>query len=280
MLRPVVERRAMVDIKHSGLSILRQCNLLSVSRSSFYYKGMEENPEDLKIMRFLDKQYFLTPFYGIRKLTKLLHKNGIQVNRKRVRRLMRKVNWKTLYRAPNTSLGNKEHKIYPYLLRDIKIDTMNQVWSTDITYIPMKRGFIYLCAVIDVHTRFVVGWSISNTMSSEWCLNTLKEAMEMYGKPGIVNTDQGSQFTSHSYTQYLQKNGIKISMDGKGRAIDNIWIERLWRSVKYEDVYLKSYASVNELEIGIEKYFYFYNHQRLHETLEYKTPKSLYYMAA
>lgn len=279
-MKPLIEKKAMIEKEHTQLSISRQCQLLEIARSNLYYQPASEEEENLLIMRFLDEQYFKTPFYGVRKLTKLLQQEGFNINKKRVRRLMYKINWQTIYRAPNTSIGNKEHKIYPYLLRNMQINKANQVWSMDITYIPMRKGFMYLCAIIDVHTRYVVNWSISNTMTAEWCLNTMQEAIQIHCKPEIVNTDQGSQFTSNLFTDYLELNDIKISMDGKGRAIDNIWIERLWRSVKYEDVYLKCYSSVPELEIGLKKYFIFYNQERIHETLNYKTPEKEYKQAA
>lgn len=276
MVITVSEKKTMINKESKILSLSEQCRILNLSRSNLYYTPIEESEENLAIMRFLDIQYYKTPFYGSRKLSVLLTNEGYQVCRKRVRRLMKLINWQTFYRAPNTSIGNKEHKIYPYLLRNLTIDKANQVWSTDITYIAMARGFMYLCAIIDVHTRFVVGWSLSNTMNAEWCLEVMQEATATYGKPQIVNTDQGSQFTSSVFTHYLLGNDIKISMDGKGRAIDNIWIERLWRSVKYEDIYLKSYNTVFELEIGMRNYFTFYNNERLHETLNYKTPKTMY----
>lgn len=276
MVKSISEKRALIDKNHPHLSLCAQCILLAISRSSVYYTPSTESEDNLAIMAFLDKQYYQTPFYGSRKLAVILNQAGYKVSRKRVSRLMKLVNWQTFYRAPNTSLRNKEHKIYPYLLRNMSIETKNQVWSTDITYIAMPRGFMYLCAIIDVHTRYVVSWSISNTMTADWCLDVLKQAITNYGLPQIVNTDQGSQFTSDVYTSYLNDNKIKISMDGKGRALDNIWIERLWRSVKYEDIYLKCYTTVSELEIGIDNYFKFYNLERPHENLNYKTPNDMY----
>jgi putative transposase len=276
MVKSINEKRKLIDRSHNQLSLCAQCVLLAISRSSLYYTPSTESEENLAIMTFLDKQYYETPFYGSRKLAVILCQAGYKVSRKRVSRLMKLINWQTFYRAPNTSLRNKEHKIYPYLLRNMNIETKNQVWSTDITYIAMPRGFMYLCAIIDVYTRYVVGWSISNTMTAEWCLDILKEAVNNYGLPQIVNTDQGSQFTSDVYTSYLNENKIKISMDGKGRALDNIWIERLWRSVKYEDIYLKCYTTVTELETGIDNYFKFYNLKRPHENLNYKTPNEMY----
>lgn len=273
---PIKKKLAMINRESTVLSISAQCKLLNISRGNLYYTPVPETQENLKIMSFLDKQYYKTPFYGSRKLTVILNNEGFKVCRKRVKRLMRKINWQTFYQAPNTSLANKEHKIYPYLLRNLVTQKANQVWSTDITYIAMPRGFMYLCAIIDVHTRFVVGWSISNTMTAQWCLDLMQQAIATYGKPQIVNTDQGSQYTSTIFTEYLLQNGIKISMDGKGRALDNIWIERLWRSVKYEDIYLKSYATVSELEQGLQHYFEFYNNERIHEKIDYKTPYQSY----
>jgi putative transposase len=280
VVNSIAAKKAMVDKTHPKLSIRQQCILLGMSRNNLYYSPSYESQENEIIMRFLDEQYYKTPFYGLRKLTKLLQQQGYKINPKRVRRLMQKVNWHTIYRAPNTSAKNQAHKIYPYLLRNIEITTANQVWSTDITYIPMQRGYMYLCAIIDVHTKYIVNWSLSNTMTSEWCLNTIENAIEQYGVPQIVNTDQGSQFTSEIYTQYLKSKEIKISMDGKGRATDNVWIERLWRSVKYEDIYLKNYTNVTALNLGLTQYFKFYNNERIHENLNYSTPHHKYKIAA
>lgn len=277
MVKSLSEKRSMIDSSYPELSLCAQCILLAISRSSVYYTPATESEENLEIMAYLDKQYFETPFFGSRKLVIILKKAGYHVCRKRVSRLMKLMNWQTIFRVPNTSVRNKEHKVYPYLLRNMPINEKNQVWSTDITYIAMPRGFMYLCAIIDVHTRFIVGWSLSNTMTTEWCLDVLKQAIADYGKPQIVNTDQGSQFTSNDFTDYLINNGIKISMDGKGRAVDNIWIERFWRSVKYEDIYLKCYTTVTELKSGLDKYFKFYNEDRPHETMKYKTPTEMYY---
>jgi putative transposase len=229
------------------------------------------------MMAILDKQYLVTPFYGYRKLTVLLREKGYKVNEKRVRRLMKLVNWRTIYREPKTTISNPEHTKYPYLLKGIEITKKNQVWSTDITYIPMAKGFMYLAAIVDWHTRCVLHWEVSNTMSAEWCCELLQKTIDMHGKPDIFNTDQGSQYTSNSHVKILNDNEIKISMDGKGRAIDNIFIERLWRSVKYEDVYLQCYEDGKSLRAGLEKYFHFYNHQRFHQSLNYETPASWYY---
>jgi putative transposase len=262
------------------LSITVQCNLLSLHRSSFYYVPVGESEQNLAIMRWLDEQYFSTPFYGVLRLTALLQVAGYPVSVKRVRRLMKKVNWQTIYREPRTTISNKTHYKYPYLLKGLKIIRRNQVWAMDITYIPMEKGFMYLTAIIDLHSRYVIHWSLSNTMSAEWCTEVLKQAIELHGKPEIFNTDQGSQFTSEVFIKELKSNEIKISMDGKGRALDNIFIERLWRSVKYENVYLNVYENGLSLWKGLNDYFSFYNNERLHQSLEYKTPKDVYQLAA
>nr|HQV06888.1 IS3 family transposase [Chitinophagaceae bacterium] len=232
------ERRQWVDKQNSSLSITGQCRLLGLHRSGLYYQPCSESEENLIIMRLLDEQYFKTPFYGVRKLTVWLRSLGYRINRKRVKRLMALVGWQTIYRKPRLSNPNKEHKVYPYLLKGLDINRPNQVWATDITYVPMRKGFMYLCAVIDVHTRYVVNWSVSNAMSAQWCREVVAEAIEKHGKPQIVNTDQGSQFTSDVFIALLKEKGIRPSMDSKGRAIDNIFIERLWKTVKYEHIYL------------------------------------------
>jgi len=275
----------MID-KEKNISMNHQCKLLSIHRSGLYYQPRPENEEKLLLMRMLDEQYFKTPFYGYRKLGEWLKAKGYNVNRKRVKRLMKLMRWQTLYRKPNTSWKNKEHKIYPYLLKDLKITHANQVWAIDITYIPMKRGFLYLCAIIDLHTRYTVNWSISNTMTADWVRSIVEEAIAQNGKPNIINSDQGSQFTSEEYTSlFFKQDGtaddeMKISMDGKGRAIDNIFIERLWKSVKYECVYLHAYEDGVQLYEGLKNYFYFYNNERIHQSLNYKTPASQYKIAA
>jgi putative transposase len=264
------------------ISINHQCHLLQIHRSGLYYKPRPESEENLLLMRLLDEQYFNTPFYGSRKLTQWLNKKGFTVNHKRVKRLMRLMGWQTLYRKPNTSWKNQEHAVYPYLLKDMIIDRKNQVWGIDITYVPMRRGFMYLFAIIDLHTRYVVNWSISNTMTAQWCTGVIEEAISTHGKPEIINSDQGSQFTSLEYTSLLndEKNKITISMDGKGRAIDNIFIERLWKSVKYECVYLNVFEDGVQLYEGLKNYFNFYNSERLHQSLNYEPPESLYRTAA
>lgn len=259
-----------------NIGISRQCELLGIHRSGLYYAPVAESDQNLELMRLMDEQYLNTPFYGIRRLSKWLGKKGFNVNHKRVKRLMRLMGWQTLYRKPNTSWKNSEHKVYPYLLKGLKIDHGNQVWGIDITYVPMRRGFMYLCAIIDLHTRYVVNWSISNTMTAQWCCQLVEEAIRINGKPEIINTDQGSQFTSQEFTELLKDNEILISMDGKGRAIDNIFIERLWKSVKYECVYLHAFEDGVQLYEGLDKYFTFYNTERLHQSLNYETPESFY----
>jgi putative transposase len=278
---PLGIKRAMID-RGLDITISRQCELLEIHRSGLYYAPVPESEENLQLMRLLDEQYLRTPFYGVRRLTKLLKNKDIGVNHKRVKRLMELMGWQTLYRKLNTSRKNEEHRVYPYLLKDLTIERKNHVWGIDITYIPMRRGFLYLCAIIDLHTRYVVNWSISNTMTAKWCCQVVEEAIQMHGKPEIINSDQGSQFTSIEYTGLLQspEMNIKISMDGKGRAIDNIFIERLWKSVKYECVYLNVFEDGVQLYEGLRKYFEFYNKERLHQALDYQTPESIYYKAA
>lgn len=277
-MRPLSEKRKMVE-RSPGTNVSRQCRWLGIHRSGLYYKPRMEKEENLLLMRLLDEKYLKTPFYGQRKLTCWLREKGFTVNGKRVKRLMELMGWQTLYRKPNTSWKNKEHKVYPYLLRDLTITHANQVWAIDITYIPMRKGFMYLCAIIDLHTRYVVNWSISNTMTAQWCRSIVEEAIAQHGKPLIINSDQGSQFTSEEYTS-LFNDQMKISMDGKGRAIDNIFIERLWKSVKYECVYLHAFDDGVQLYEGLSNYFSFYNHERIHQSLGYQTPASLFRKAA
>jgi len=269
------ERQKMLDSKEK-LSLSKQCIVLKVSRNFFYSLAKGENAENTIIMDLLKKQYIVTPFYGYRKMTVWFEKHDFNINEKRVRRLMKLVNWQTIYREPRTTIAVKEHKKYPYLLKGLEITKRNQVWATDITYIPMNKGFMYLCAIIDLKTRYVLSWDVSNTMTAEWCTGVLQEAIDKHGKPEIFNTDQGSQYTSEVHTKLLIRNDIKISMDGKGRAIDNIFIERLWRSVKYENVYLQAYGSTLELYKGLKEYFRFYNDERFHQSLEYQTPSEMY----
>ena len=270
----------MIDKKNKNLSVVKQCNALNISRSGLYYTPQGESEENLHLMRLMDEQYFKTPFYGIRRLTKWLEEHGYDVNHKRTWRLMELMNWQTLYPKRNTSKRNEQHVVYPYLLRGLKIHSKNQVWAIDITYIPMQKGFMYLYAIIDLYTRYVVNWGLSNSMTAEWCKQITQEAIEMHGKPEIINSDQGSQFTSEEHVALLKSNEIQISMDGKGRAIDNIFIERLWRSVKYECVYLHAFEDGVKLFDGLNNYFHFYNHERFHQSLDYKTPAFKYQMAA
>ena len=269
------ERREMVEPGHA-LSLVSQTALLGLHRSGLYYRRAAVDEEDLVLMSLLDKQYLKTPFYGYRKMTVFLQAEGYSVNHKRVRRLMRVLGIEAIYCRPSTSQSNQTHKIYPYLLRGLAITRANQVWATDITYVPMRKGFMYLMAIIDLYSRYVLAWSVSNTMASEWCVETLKKALLKHGKPTLLNTDQGSQFTADLFVKALLSQGIQPSMDGKGRAIDNIFIERLWRSVKYEDIYLKAYEDGWQLEKGMEKYFLFYNQERMHQSLQYQTPKQVY----
>ena len=270
----------MVDKKYDRLSIVEQCDALKIHRSGLYYIPTAETEENLRLMRLLDELYLTVPFYGIRRLTALLKNQGFDVNRKRIKRLMELIGWQTIYHKRNTSKRNPLHPVYPYLLKGLEINKANQVWAIDITYIPMRKGFMYLCAIIDLHTRFVVNWGISNTMTAEWCKQITQEAIETHGKPDIINSDQGSQFTSLEHVELLKANQIQISMDGKGRAIDNIFIERLWKSVKYECVYLHAFEDGVKLYEGLQKYFYFYNNERIHQSLDYQTPASRYRIAA
>ncbi len=273
----------MIIKEHPSLSVYRQCTLLDIHRSALYYSPCPESDENLHIMRLMDEQYLKTPFYGIRRLTNWLRRDmSYHINTKRVNRLMNLMGWQTIYRKKNTSKRNPQHHVYPYLLKGLDITHANQVWAIDITYVPMRRGFMYLCAIIDLHTRYVVNWGVSNTMTATWCRTIVEDAFTMHGRPKIINSDQGSQFTSEEYTNLLndEKNPVQISMDGKGRAIDNIFIERLWKSVKYEDIYLRAYQDGVELYNGLKKYFHFYNHQRGHQSLGYNKPADLYQKAA
>lgn len=269
-------RRSYIEWGHSKLSIRKQCFLLGFCKSTLYYTPIPEKIENLEMMDLLDKQYLKTPFFGSRRMTVWLKKEQrIEVNRKRVQRLMRLMGMEAIYPKPKTTNRNQEHQIYPYLLRDVPINRVNQVWSTDLTYIRLAKGFVYLSAILDWYSRYVLTWKLSNSMDSRFCIENLEEALER-GKPEIFNTDQGSQYTSSNYIKILKKHDIKISMDGKGRALDNVFVERLWRSVKYEEVYLKQYDTVAEANDGLSKYFRFYNKERFHQSLDYKTPENVY----
>jgi len=250
---------------------------MGLDRSAVYYQPVAVNEEELLLTRKLDDLHLTYPFMGSRQLRDQLRTLGYpRINRKRVQRLMRKMGLHTIYPKPQTTRVNGEHKIYPYLLRNLAIDMPNQVWCTDITYIPMAKGFVYLVAVMDWYSRKVLSWRISNTLDTGFCVDALEEAIEHYGCPEIFNTDQGCQFTSEKFTRVLKTNQIKISMDGKGRWMDNVFIERLWRSLKYEEVYLKAYTSVRDAESNIKEYFDFYNQKRMHQSLGKLTPNSVY----
>jgi putative transposase len=249
--------------------------LLDISRSGLYYQPKGISEEDLVYMKLIDRQYLLTPFYGARKIAMCLKGHGHLVNRKRVRRLMRLMGLKAIYRHPRTSKPAPGHKIYPYLLGGMKITRPNQVWAADITYIPMSRGFLYLVAIIDWYSRYVLSWRFSNTLDADFCVEALEEALKK-GRPDIFNTDQGSQFTSEAFTGLLEQHGVRISMDGKGSYNDNLFIERLWRTVKYEEVYLKAYQDGRDARIGLGNYFSFYNTERPHQALGYRTPAEVF----
>jgi putative transposase len=257
------------------LSVRRQCALLGLSRSSLYYESGGEAAEDLRLMRRIDEQFTARPYYGSRRMTIWLNEHGEEVNRKRVQRLMRVMGLEALYPKPRLSLAGKGHRIYPYLLRGVKVERKDQVWSTDITYVPMVSGFMYLAAVIDWFSRYVIGWRLSNTLDGSFCLEMLDEALRG-GRPEIFNTDQGVQFTAAAFTGRLESAGVAVSMDGRGRALDNVFVERLWRSVKYEDIYIQGYDTVPELHRGLARYFAFYNHERPHQSLHYRTPAAVY----
>jgi putative transposase len=267
----------MIERGRSDLAIGRQCQLLSISRSTFYAAPRGESDTNLSIMATIDRQFLDTPFYGVRQMAWHLRAHGWQVNVKRVRRLMRLMGLMPIYQRPRTSIPAPGHKIYPYLLRDLVIDRPNQVWCTDITYIPLARGFLYLVAIMDWWSRKVLAWRLSNTMEAAFCVDALEEAMDRYGKPDIFNTDQGSQFTSWDFTQKLKGAGIRISMDGKGRWLDNVFVERLWRSLKYECVYLHAWTGGREARAGIGSWMTFYNQQRPHAAHDGTTPDAAYH---
>lgn len=264
-----------MDKDHPDISVRRQCDLLGVNRSSLYYQPAGESEENLRLMRLMDEQYTRAPFYGSRRMMEWLRTEGFQVNRKRVSRLMALMGIEAVYPKPKLSQPGEGHRIYPYLLEGLKVERVDQVWSTDITYIRMAQGFAYLVAIMDWHSRFVLSWALSVSMELDFCLEALERALRR-GRPEIFNSDQGSQFTSEKFTSRLSARQIAISMDGRGRCLDNIFIERLWRSLKYEEVYLKDYALITEACVGIERWFRFYNHERLHQSLAYKTPAAVY----
>jgi len=260
-----------------SLSISSQCRLLGISRSSFYYQPKPVKEEDLALMRLIDEQFLKTPTWGSRSMRNHLRRLGYKVNRKRVQRLMRIMGLEPIYPKPRTSRPHPDHKVYPYLLRDLTIDRPNQVWSADITYIPMRRGFMYLVAVMDWHSRKVLSWRVSNTLESEFCIEALEQALRRYGNPEIFNTDQGAQFTSRGFVGLLESHGIQVSMDGRGRAQDNIFIERLWWTLKYHFVYLHAFDNGSELRRGLQQWVDFYNQDRFHQSLDNLTPDEVYY---
>ena len=269
-------RRQQVEPGHPTLSISRQCELLGLSRSSFYYTPKGESELNLLLMRLIDLEYTAHPFFGYRKMARTLREAGYVVNKKRVQRLMQLMGLAAMVPGPTTSRPSPQNPVYPYLLRGVKVERVNQVWSCDITYIPMPRGFVYLFAVIDWHSRFILAWELSSTLDTGFCLDGLERAFA-YGRPEIFNTDQGSQFTSAEFTGRVLASGAALSMDGRGRALDNIFVERFWRTVKYEDVYLKAYATPREVRAGLSVYFPFYNSQRPHQSLDYQTPAVVYH---
>ncbi len=268
-------RQAMIDRGHKQLSLVRQCTLLNISRASVYYRPVSTRAEDLELMARMDRQYLKTPFYGSRRMKAWLLAEGYLVSRSKVRRLMRLMGLEAIYRRPNTSKPAPGHRVYPYLLKGVDVNRVDQVWAADITYIPMAQGFLYLVAIMDWHSRHVLAWKLSNTMDTDFCVTALEAALGK-GRPEVFNTDQGAQFTSDAFTQTLQERGIQVSMDGKGRYLDNIFVERLWRSIKYEEVYLKAYQTVAEARVGINAYLEFYNRRRPHQSLGYRTPAQVY----
>ncbi len=271
-----VARLLLIDRADDDLSVVAQCRLLKVARSTLYWRPAAVSEDDLRLMRRIDELYLATPFYGSRRMVAVLRREGWIVNRKRVRRLMRVMRIEAIYQKPNTSRRHPDHIVYPYLLRGLVIDRPNQVWCADITYIPMAKGFVYLVAVMDWFSRRVLAWRLSTGMETGFCVEALQEALDRYGSPDIFNTDQGAQFTSAEFSGVLTISGVRISMDGKGRYLDNIFIERLWRSLKYEDVYIKAYASVQEARRGIGGWLNFYNDDRLHQALGYLTPREMF----
>jgi putative transposase len=275
----ICEKIKCVSPKHSDISISRQCDLLGLPRSAYYRPRafILESDENLELMRLIDEEFLRHPFYGSRKIRDYLNRKGFHVNRKRVQRLMRLMGIESVAPKPNTSKPRRDHKVYPYLLRKLSIAKPDQVWCSDITYIRMGHGFVYLTAVMDWASRYVLSWEVSVTMDDDFCVNALKSALRKHNSPGIFNTDQGSQYTGNAFTDALREKNIKISMDGKGRCMDNIFIERLWRSVKYEKIFLEEYETVTELIIGLKEYFKFYNFERPHQSFSGKTPAEVYW---
>jgi len=274
-----IETRRRLVARDGELGIVRQCELLGIHRSGVYYEPAGETSLNLELMRMIDEQYTQTPFYGSRRMTAWLERQGHEVNRKRVQRLMRIMGIEAIYPKRRTSIPDEKHRTYPYLLRDVAIMRPNQVWATDITYIRMRRGFVYLVAILDWFSRYVLAWELSNTLDRGFCIAALEAALRR-GTPEIFNSDQGCQFTSDDFTKVLEDAGVAISMDGRGRVFDNIFTERLWRTVKYENIYLNDYDDVPEVYNGLDRYFGFYNDARLHQSLQYATPREVHFGVA
>jgi putative transposase len=265
----------MIDPHDQVLSLRQQCERLGVNRSTLYYQSVGESKENLRFMRLLDEQYTRTPYYGVLRMTAWLRREGYDVNPKRIRRLLRTMGLEAVYQKPDTSMPNPEHTIYPYLLRGLTIKRCNQVWSTDITYVRLATGFVYLMAIMDWYSRYVLGWALSTTLEADFCIEAVGCLLKQQ-RCEIFNTDQGAQFTTPRFTQPLLDQDIQVSMDGRGRALDNIFVERLWRTVKYEYVYLQEINTVQEVRLGLQNYFQFYNHERIHQSLGYRTPAEVF----
>jgi len=266
----------MID-RESKVTILRQCELLDLCRSSLYYQPQPVSPADLRLMRRIDELHLEIPFFGARRLARMLQREGFAVGRRHVGTLMRLMGIEAIYPRKRTSIPGKGHKIYPYLLSHLAIVRPNQVWAADITYVPMAQGFAYLVAILDLYSRKVLAWRVSNTLATDFCVAALQEAISRHGVPEVFNTDQGSQFTDEDFTAPLLAKRVRVSMDGKGRWVDNVFVERLWRSVKYEDIYLHAYETLRDLKAALSRYFSFYNVRRPHQNLEYRTPDEVYF---
>lgn len=265
----------MIDRQDQTFSLRQQCALLDINRSNLYYQPVSESKENLGLMRLLDEQYTRTPYYGVLRMTAVLRRQGYEVGPKRIRRLLRTMGLEAIYQKPDTSQPNPEHHIYPYLLRGLSIERCNQVWSTDITYVRLTTGFVYLMAVVDWYSRYVLSWALSTTLEADFCIEAVGTLLKQ-GRCEIFNTDQGAQFTTPRFTQPLLDHDIQVSMDGRGRALDNIFVERLWRTVKYEYIYLQEIDTVQEARLGLQNYFHFYNHERIHQSLDYRTPAEVF----
>ncbi|MCB9093419.1 MAG: IS3 family transposase [Halobacteriovoraceae bacterium] len=270
------KRKSLLEPERKIFSQRKQCELLGIARSGLYYRPRELSIEELELMRAIDEQYLKTPFYGRRRMTVAMRQQGFLTGEKRIRTAMKQMGLEAIYPKPNLSKSNNEHTKYPYLMKNITVDHADQAWAADITYLPLHRGFGYLFAIIDWYSRYVIEWELSNLLDVDFCIEALERSLKRT-HPEIFNTDQGVQFTSHLFTKRLEKEGVRISMDGKGRALDNVFVERLWRSVKYEDVYPKGYNNLKEVGVGLRSYFQFYNEERPHQGLGYRTPAEVYY---